>query len=199
MSAPATIIADTTSNPAPLGLFGFGLSTFLLNAHNAGFFPLDSMILGMAIFYGGLAQVIVGIMEWKKGITFGTVAFTSYGMFWLTLAALIILPKTGLGIQASNPTGMAFFLGIWGFMSAILYYCSFRLSNALNYVFLGVVVLFALLMFANIFHGTEMGHIFHTAAGWEGMLTALGAIYVGGAQMVNEYYGEIKWPLNKAK
>jgi succinate-acetate transporter protein len=196
-AAPKTVLADTSSNPAPLGLFGFGLSTFLLNVHNAGFFPIDSMILAMAIFYGGLAQVVVGIMEWKKGITFGTVAFSSYGFFWLTLATLIILPKTSLGIAAPTPGAMASYLFIWGLMSAILWYCTFRLNTALNIVFLGVVILFGLLTLANAFHGTTAGHVFHTLAGYEGILTALGAIYTGGAQVVNEYYGEIKWPLNR--
>jgi len=64
----AISVVDTTSNPAPLGLLGFGMTTILLNIHNAGFLPLDAMILAMGIFYGGLAQIIAGIMEWKKTI-----------------------------------------------------------------------------------------------------------------------------------
>ena len=95
-------IKDTTSNPAPLGLLGFGMTTVLLNIHNAGFYPLNTMILAMGIFYGGIAQVIAGIMEWKKGNTFGTTAFTSYGLFWLTLVALLMLPKTMTGTTTSH-------------------------------------------------------------------------------------------------
>ena len=87
--------ADITSNPAPLGLMGFGMTTVLLNLHNAGFFGLGSTILAMGIFYGGLAQVIAGIMEWKKGNTFGTTAFIFYRFFWLTLVALMVMPKWG--------------------------------------------------------------------------------------------------------
>ena len=87
---------DMTANPAPLGLLGFGMTTVLLNLHNAGFFALGSMILAMGIFYGGLAQIIAGIEEWKKNNTFGATAFTSYGAFWLTLVALLVLPKLGL-------------------------------------------------------------------------------------------------------
>lgn len=79
-------VLDTTANPAPLGLMGFGMTTVLLNLHNAGYFELSAMILAMGIFYGGIAQIIAGIMEWKKGNTFGTTAFTSYGLFWLTLS-----------------------------------------------------------------------------------------------------------------
>ena len=96
------IIKDTTANPAPLGLLGFGLTTVLLNLHNAGYYELNSMILAMGIFYGGLAQIIVGIMEWKKNNTFGTTAFTSYGLFWLTLVGLLFLPKLGLADATSK-------------------------------------------------------------------------------------------------
>jgi len=74
-------LKDTTANPAPLGLLGFGLTTVLLNFHNAGFYELNTMILAMGIFYGGIAQIIAGMMEWKKNNTFGTTAFTSYGLF----------------------------------------------------------------------------------------------------------------------
>ena len=81
---PETVTAeikDKTANPAPLGLMGFGMTTVLLNLHNSGMFALGTMILAMGIFYGGMAQIIAGIMEWKKGNTFGTTAFTSYGLF----------------------------------------------------------------------------------------------------------------------
>lgn len=88
-------LKDATSNPAPLGLMGFRMTTVLLNMHNAGWFALGSMILAMGIFYGGIAQIIAGIMEWKKGNTFGTTAFTSYGLFWLTLVFLLLMPKFG--------------------------------------------------------------------------------------------------------
>ena len=83
-----TKMLDTNANPAPLGLMGFGLTTVLLNIHNAGFFELNSMVLAMGIFYGGIAQIIAGVMEWRKNNTFGTLAFTSYGLFWLTLAGI---------------------------------------------------------------------------------------------------------------
>jgi succinate-acetate transporter protein len=84
---------DLTGNPAPLGLIGFGMTNVLLNLHNAGFFALGSMILAMGIFYGGLAQLFAGTMEWKKGNTFATTAFLSYGLFWLSLVALRSSPQ----------------------------------------------------------------------------------------------------------
>src|SRR5512144_2046276 len=92
---------NNLANPAPLGLMGFGMTTVLLNIHNAGFFPVVSMVLAMGIFYGGVAQIIAGIIEFKKGNTFGTPAFTSYGLFWLTLVALWVIPG------ANSPNGGA--------------------------------------------------------------------------------------------
>ena len=92
-TAPETIaLKDTTANPAPIGLLAFGLTTVLLNLHNAGLFSLNTMILAMGIFYGGTAQIIAGVMEWKKNNIFGATAFVSYGSFWLTLVAP--LPRT---------------------------------------------------------------------------------------------------------
>ena len=100
------IIKDTTANPAPLGLFGFGMTTILLNIHNAGFFEVNSMIMGMGIFFGGLQQVIAGIMEWKKGNIFAMSAFTSYGFFWISLVALWLLPLSVTGVVKPDGTSM---------------------------------------------------------------------------------------------
>ena len=84
---------ENLANPAQVGLLGFGMTTILLNLHNAGFYPLDAMILGMGVFFGGLAQLIAGTMEFKKGNTFGQAAFMSYGAFWLLLVFLLLIPK----------------------------------------------------------------------------------------------------------
>jgi hypothetical protein len=84
-------LIDNTANPAPLGLCAFGMTTILLSLHNAGLTPLGSPILAMAIFYGGIAQVIVGIMEWKKNNTFGMVTF---GSFWVFLDLLCYITDT---------------------------------------------------------------------------------------------------------
>jgi len=92
-------VSTKLANPAPLGLMGFGMTTILLNIHNAGYFPIDSMILAMGIFYGGLGQIIVGIMCFMRGDTFGTTAFTSYGLFWLTLVGLILMPNAGVAAR----------------------------------------------------------------------------------------------------
>ncbi|MFH2048379.1 MAG: acetate uptake transporter [bacterium] len=180
-----TYIKDNTANPAPLGLLGFGMTTVLLNFHNAGFFGLDSMILGMGIFYGGIAQVIAGIMEWKKKNTFGTVAFTSYGFFWLTLVALIVLPKMG---WADVPTkgAMAAYLFLWGLFTFFMFIGTLKLNRALQVVFGTLTILFWLLSL-----GDATGNILITRiAGYEGILCGCSAIYAAVAQILNEVYGK---------
>ena len=81
------------ANPGPLGLMGFGMTTVLLNMHNAGFFPLSAVIISMGIFYGGFAQILAGLLEYKKGNTFPATVFTSFGLFWLSLIGIFLLPK----------------------------------------------------------------------------------------------------------
>ncbi|PLX89389.1 MAG: hypothetical protein C0618_01265 [Desulfuromonas sp.] len=183
-------INDTTANPAPLGLLGFGMTTVLLNLHNAGLFPLDAMILGMGIFYGGLGQVVVGIMEWKKNNTFGATAFTSYGLFWLTLVALIVLPKTGLG-AAPTAEAMTAYLTMWGLFTAVLFIGTLKLNRALQVVFGSLAVLFFLLAL-----GDATGHhSIKVLAGYEGIFCGFAAIYTGLAQVLNEVYGRVVAPL----
>jgi succinate-acetate transporter protein len=189
-TAPApTRLADVTANPAPLGLIAFGMTTVLLNLHNAGVYPLDTMVLAMGLFYGGIAQVIAGVMEWKKNNTFGTTAFTSYGLFWLSLVGLIVLPK--LGLQAPNGASMAAYLAMWGLFTAVLFVATLRLNRALQVVFGTLTVLFALLAVARATGCEGIARI----AGYEGIVCGLSAMYAGLAQVLNEVYGTIVWPL----
>ena len=185
-----TAIKDTTSNPAPLGLLGFGMTTVLLNIHNAGLYPLDTMILGMGVFYGGLAQIIAGIMEWKKGNTFGTTAFTSYGLFWLTLVALLVLPKLGWG-TAPDKAAMVAYLTMWGVFTAVMFVGTLKLSRALQFVFASLTILFFMLAIAD---ATESAGL-KTLAGIEGIICGLSAIYTGLAQVLNEVYGRTVAPV----
>ncbi|MFD2179717.1 acetate uptake transporter [Veronia pacifica] len=178
------------ANPAPLGLMGFGMTTVLLNIHNAGFFPLDSMILAMGIFYGGLAQVIVGIMEFKKGNTFGTTAFTSYGLFWLTLVGLLVMPK--MGLAAPSPAGfMAWYLTMWGIFTAFMFVGSLRYCLAKQFVFGSLTVLFFLLAARDFTGSAFIG----TIAGLEGIICGASAIYFAMAQVLNEEYGRTILPV----
>jgi uncharacterized protein len=181
---------DVTANPAPLGLIAFGMTTVLLNLHNAGFFALGSMILAMGIFYGGLAQVIAGIEEWKKNNTFGATAFTSYGLFWMTLVALLILPKLGLA-DATSTTGMAAYLFMWGLFTAIMFIGTLKANRALQFVFATLAILFFLLALGDL---TGNGTI-TVIAGYEGIICGFSAIYAGLAQVLNEMYKKTVAPL----
>ena len=142
------LFSEITANPAPLGLMGFGMTTILLNIHNAGFFSLNAMILAMGIFYGGLAQVVAGIMEFKKNNTFGTTAFTSYGFFWLSLVALNILPMMGYG-EAADSLSMAAYLFMWGLFTFFMFIGTLKINRALQVVFGTLTILFFLLAIGN--------------------------------------------------
>ena len=183
---------EITANPAPLGLMGFGMTTVLLNIHNAGFFGLDSMILAMGIFFGGMAQVVAGIMEFKKNNTFGTTAFTSYGFFWMALAALNILPEMGYGEPAGS-LSMASFLFMWGLFTLFMFIATLRISRALQVVFGSLTLLFFLLAIGN-FTGSGLSL---TIAGYEGILCGLSAIYAAMAQVINEVYGKEIMPIGE--
>lgn len=192
-NATATI-RDTTANPAPLGLLGFGMTTVLLNIHNAGFIPLSSMILAMGIFYGGMAQIIVGIMEWKKNNTFGTTAFTSYGLFWLTLVGLLVMPKMGWA-DAADPKAMAAYLFMWGLFTFVMFIGTLKISRALQVVFGTLTILFMLLALGD-FTGSAT---ITTLAGYEGIICGFSAIYTALAQVLNEVYGKTVLPIGAVK
>jgi succinate-acetate transporter protein len=193
MNEPIRQIKDTTGNPAPLGLLGFGMTTVLLNLHNAGFYELNSMILAMGICYGGAAQIIAGIMEWKKGNTFATTAFISYGFFWWSLVALIVLPKLGWA-AASNDTAMAAYLAMWGLFTGVMFIGTLRLNRALQIVFATLTILFFLLAIGDF---TAASPRFKHATGYEGIFCGFSAIYTGLAQVLNELSGKVVLPLGQ--
>jgi succinate-acetate transporter protein len=196
MSEPTlTQIKDTTANPAPLGLLGFGMTTVLLNLHNAGFYELNGMVLAMGICYGGIAQIIAGIMEWKKNNTFAATAFISYGFFWLSLVSLLVLSKVSLAAPADE-TAMAAYLALWGLFTAVMFLGTFRLSRALQVVFGTLTVLFFLLAIGDY---TGAGAGFKHFTGYEGLVCGFSAMYTGLAQVLNELYGKIILPLGRVK
>ena len=182
---------DMTGNPAPLGLLGFGMTTVLLNLHNAGFFELNAMILAMGICYGGAAQIIAGMMEWRKGNTFATTAFISYGFFWLSLVALIVLTKLGWAV-ATNDKAMAAYLFMWGLFTLVMFIGTLRLHIAGQVVFGSLTILFFLLAYGD-FANASPG--FKHFTGYEGIFCGFAAIYTGLAQVLNELYGKVILPL----
>jgi succinate-acetate transporter protein len=178
------------ANPAPLGLCAFGMTTVLLNFHNAGFFELNSMILAMGLFYGGLAQVIAGIIEARKNNTFGLTAFTSYGFFWLSLVGLIVMPKLGW-IAAASDQAMVAYLAIWGLFTFCLFFGTLKLNRALQFVFGSLTILFILLAAGDYTGNASIKHL----AGYEGIICGFSAIYAGVANVLNEVYGRTVLPI----
>lgn len=188
-TSPLTL-KDVTANPAPLGLVAFGMTTLLLNLHNAGLFPLNTMILAMGIFYGGTAQIVAGIMEWKKGNTFGTTAFASFGFFWLTLVGLLVMPKMGWG-DAAGTTAMAAYLATWGIFTLVMFFATLKLNRALQFIFGSLALLFFLLAI-----GDATGNVMITRiAGFEGIIVGISSIYTGLALVLNEVYGKTIAPV----
>ena len=183
-------IADVTANPGPLGLMAFGMTTVLLNLHNAGFYGLNSMIIGMGIFYGGIAQVIAGIMEWKKNSTFGMTAFLSYGLFWLTLVGLIVFPEW-MGVDGPDDVSMGWYLMAWGIFTGLMFIGTLRINRSLQVVFFTLTILFVLLAI-----GDWTGNAMITKiAGYEGIIVGLSAVYGSIAQVWNELYGKVMLPI----
>jgi succinate-acetate transporter protein len=184
------IMKDLTANPAALGLLGFGITTVLLNLSNAGLFPLNSMILAMAIAYGGTAQIMASWMEYKKGNTFGMVAFGSFGLFWLSFALLLILPKLGLA-TAPDAVSLASYFFMWGLFTLVMFFATLKLSRGLQVVFITLAVLFFLLMAGELTGNSTIV----TVAGYEGIFTGLSAVYVGLATVMNETYKKNVLPI----
>ncbi len=190
MNETSLAIKDTSANPAPLGLLAFGMTTVLLNLHNAGFYEMNSMILAMGLFYGGIAQIVAGILEAKKNNTFGLTAFTSYGVFWLTLVALIVMPKLGW-VTATSNNAMIAYLTMWGIFTGLLFIGTLRISKALQFVFATLTLLFFLLAIGDA-TGNETLKKF---TGFEGIICGGSAIYAAIATLLNEVYGRPICPL----
>lgn len=185
----ATIARDTSANPAPLGMMGFGVTTLLLNLQHAGLVAPGSPALAVGIAAGGLAQLFAGVMEWRKKNTFGTVAFVGYGLFWLSLVALILAPRLGLG--DADRSGMAAYLFVWGLFTVVMSIATLRMSRAVMGVFFSLTILFFLLAFADATGSATLQRV----AGIEGIVCGLGAVYVGAAQVLNEVFGRTVLPL----
>ena len=182
-------LQEKSANPAPLGLAGFGMSTILLNIHNAGFFELNIMVLSMGILYGGGAQIIAGLMEFKKGNTFGVVAFTSYGIFWFSLVAILVFEH--FGFMPTSSLSMAWYLVVWGIFTFGLFLATLNGSSVGKMVFFLTTILFLLLAGSVFFENNELKII----AGYEGILCGSLALYEAFAQIINEKYERAILPM----
>jgi succinate-acetate transporter protein len=176
------------ANPAPLGLFGFALTTWLLSMVNAGLLPATSvpLVLAMAFAFGGLAQFCAGLMEMAKGNTFGFVAFCSYGAFWLSFG--LFAKFFGDGVP---PAAIGWYLLVWGFFTLAMWIGTFALNRALFLVFLALWPTFMLLGLAPLLGLPALT----TLGGYGGLITALLAFYLGAAEIINEAHGRTVLPI----
>ena len=182
---------DNLANPAPLGLMGFGMTTILLNLHNAGLWGVGPEILGMGLFYGGIAQIIAGILEFRKGNTFGTTAFISYGHFWLTLVFFWLAPGWGWVKDAPSEGAFAAYLFMWGLFTGLMFISTLTLNRAVQFIFGSLTILFWMLAYSHATGNATVG----TIAGIEGIICGAAAIYLAMAEVINEYYGRVILPI----
>jgi succinate-acetate transporter protein len=179
-------MADT-ANPAPLGLMGFGLTTVLLSSINAGLLPNagEPVVIPLAMAFGGTAQLIAGIMEFKTGNVFGATAFTSYGAFWWWFALLILLGNNHVLDISQGGTTIGVCLLLWGVFTLGLWISTFRLSRLLFAIFLTLWIAFFLLG-----GGAVLGNpTLHTLGGWVGLVCGALAMYGSFALVANATYG----------
>jgi uncharacterized protein len=171
------------ADPGPLGLFGFGITTCILSLINAGV-AADTgigVVLGLALAYGGLCQLLAGMWEFRKGNTFGATAFSSYGAFWIAFYFIVhSAPKTGVGL----------FLFFYGVLTLLLWFGTFYLNRALFLVFLFLTLTFFLLAFHEfgVLGSSSLG-------GWFGLVTGLLALYTGAAGVLNSVAGKVVLPV----
>ncbi len=182
-------INSTIANPSPLGLLGFGMTTVLLNLHNANIIPLSIVIIAMGLTIGGVSQIIAGIMEFLKNNVFGATAFTAYGFFWLSLIVIWINPTAD--IAAADEKSMGFYLLLWGIFTAFMFIGTLKHNRGTQFVFLTLTVLFFMLSIGD-FTGNAAIKI---AAGWVGIVCGASAIYNSVAQIINNEYGKVILPL----
>ena len=184
-------VTSKVANPGPLGLLGFGMTTVLLNLHNAGLLPLSIVIVAMGIALGGLAQIIAGVRELKQGNTFAGTAFTAYGLFWWSLVLIWVNPFAKGGLENADKIAMGYYLLLWGIFTGFMFIGTLKHNIATQVVFGSLTILFVLLALGD-FTGN---HTITTIAGFEGIFCGLSAIYSAMGQILNAEYGKTVMPL----
>jgi succinate-acetate transporter protein len=186
-AAPAPV-----ADPGPLGLAAFALTTFVLSMFNAGLVSDkgEPVVFGLALAYGGLAQVLAGMWEFRTGNTFGAVAFTSYGAFWLSFWAFVQfyapkIPTTDTG----HAVGL--FLIAWGIFTAYMFIASLRTTAAISLVFVLLTATFLVLGIADAGGNTSLTKL----GGWLGLATAAAAWYASFAGVTNATFGRVILPV----
>jgi len=190
-AVPAT--SPKVANPAPLGLAAFGVTTVVLCSIHAGILPAEATaaVVPLAFAFGGLAQLITGGMEFKNGNTFGTVAFTAYGSFWLWFSLLVWSVGAGW-LKPPAPAGVGAVLAMWGVFTFYLWICTFRASRAVFSTFLCLWITFFLLAGGDF--GWRPGK---KLGGIVGLLTGATALYASFAEVLNSTLGRDAVPLGR--
>jgi len=189
------------ANPGPLGLTGFALTTLVLSLYNVGAgqpgnnpFAAGEIVIGLAVAYGGLAQLLAGQWEFVKGNTFGATVFSSYGAFWISFAAILIpgfgslTPYGDDGVAINNALGI--YLTAWGFITFIFFVVSFRTNAATVFLLFLLTVTFLILAIGRFListTATKVGGVF-------GILTAFVAFYIAFSTLLHEANGVFKLP-----
>lgn len=189
---PVPAPAEGFANPLPLGLLGYGMTTVLLSLANANVYKSGTMVLAMAVFFGGLAQVIVAVMSYRNNNTFAVTAFGGYGFLWITLAFLTIGADHGWA-GANSGTAMGFYLAMWALFSFGLMAASAVSPRVLTGVLALTVALLAILAVANWADNSTITKI----GGWEGVLTGASAVYLAFAFVLNETFGRTVMPVGE--
>lgn len=185
---------NKTMNPTPLGLLGFGLTTILLNIHNAGFIPLSMVILAMGVAMGGTAQIIAGVLSFKKGNTFAGTAFTSYGLFWFSLV-LIWVFDSNYGRFNVDKISMGYYLLLWGIFTVFMAIGTKNHTLVSKIVFWSLATLFIVLAIGDFMDSDTI----NTIAGFIGIISGGSAFYDAVAQIVNEELNKTVLPLDLPK
>ncbi|HEY1522521.1 MAG TPA: acetate uptake transporter [Solirubrobacteraceae bacterium] len=179
------------ADPGPLGLAGFAGTTFVLSVCNANLVSLDGgigAVLALALAYGGLAQLLAGMWEFRTGNTFGAVAFSSFGAFWISYYFLVKV----IGIANVSPHGIALYLWMWGIFTIYMFLASLRTTGAVALVFLLLSITFVLLAIGSMGGGhTSITH----AGGFVGIATAVAAWYASFAAVINSTFGKVVLPV----
>lgn len=172
-------------NPNPLGLIGCSITTILFNIHNAGFFKLNSIILSIGIFYGGIAQIIAGILEYKntKGSTFSATTFISYGLFWESLISFLIVPYIAC-VESTPKSFLSIYFIFWGIFSSLMFIGTLKEKFIIQFNFFTLTILLFLLGIGNMYENKNIIFI----AGFEGTLCGISTFYLAIAEIINEQF-----------
>lgn len=192
VQAPASV-PETFANPIPLGLLGYGMTTVLLSLANATVYKSGSMVLAMAVFFGGLAQVLVSLMAYRRNDMFAVTAFGGYGFLWITLGFLTIGADHGWA-AANSGTAMGFYLAMWAVFSLGLMAASLVAPRVLTGVLALTVALLSILAIGNWADNSTITKI----GGWEGVVTGASAVYLAFAFVLNDTFGRTILPVGEA-